>query len=339
MSSVPVYVGLDYHQDSIQVCVMDAEAKILLNRSCANDVAAVKEPIVAVGGSVRLVAIEACTGAADFAEALADRSGWSVALAHPTYVARLKGSPDKSDYADSRLLADLGRVGYLPRTWLAPAYLRDLRQLIHHRQRLVDQRRDLKLQIGAMLRDQRVKIAGVGRWSRAWVEQVRTHPDLSDDVRWIIEENLAEIEHQSARLAITEQRLAEATAGDATIDQLRRIEGIGQVTAWWLRAVIGRFDRFKDAKQLGRYCGLSPRNASSGKRTSDGGLMHEANRRLRAVLIQAAHRLVRTHDRWRALAGRLLDKGKPKNVAVAAVANRWMRTVHHRMVNLPHRLN
>ena len=81
MASVPVYVGLDYHQDSIQVCVMDAEAKILLNRSCANDVAAVKEPIVAVGGSVRLVAIEACTGAADFAEALADRSGWSVSLA------------------------------------------------------------------------------------------------------------------------------------------------------------------------------------------------------------------------------------------------------------------
>lgn len=339
MASVPVYVGLDYHQDSIQVCVMDANAKVLLNRSCDNDVAAVEELIASVGGSVRLVAIEACTGAADFAEALAERSGWSAALAHPTYVARLKGSPDKSDYADGRLLADLGRVGYLPRTWLAPAYLRDLRQLIHHRQRLVDQRRDLKLQIGAMLRDQRVKIAGVGRWSRAWIEQVRTHPDLSDHVRWIIEENLAEIEHQSARLAIAEQRLAQATAGDATIDQLHRIEGIGKVTAWWMRAVIGRFDRFKKAKQLGRYCGLSPRNASSGKRTSDGGLMHEANRRLRAVLIQAAHRLIRTDDRWRTLAGRLLDKGKPKNVAVAAVANRWMRTVHHRMVNLPHRLN
>jgi hypothetical protein len=48
-------------------------------------------------------------------------------------------------------------------------------------------------------------------------------------------------------------------------------------------------------------------------------------------LIQAAHRLVRTQPRWRALAERMMKKGKPKTVAVAAVANRWLRTVHHRM--------
>lgn len=339
MSSVPMYVGLDYHQDTIQVCAMDASANVKINRSCANDPAAVLDLLGEHGAGVRLAAVEACTGAADFADALAERSGWSVALAHPGYVARLKGSPDKSDYTDSRLLADLGRVGYLPRTWRPPARLRDLRQLVQHRQRLVDQRRDLKLQIGAMLREQRVKIAGCGRWSRAWVEQVRRHPDLSDHVRWIIEENLAEIEHQSGRLAVVEQRLEEATAGDAVVEQLLRIEGIGRVTAWFLRAFIGRFDRFRTAKQLSRYCGLSPRNASSGKRVADGGLMEASNRRLRAVLIQAAHRLIRTHERWRTLAGRLMERGKPKNVAVAAVANRWLRTVHHRMVNRAPELN
>ncbi len=31
------FVGLDYHQDSVQVCVMDASGKILGNRSCGND--------------------------------------------------------------------------------------------------------------------------------------------------------------------------------------------------------------------------------------------------------------------------------------------------------------
>jgi len=330
-----MYVGLDYHQDSIQVCAMNASANVIVNRACANDPQAVMAMLGDAADAVRLVAIEACTGAADFAEALATRSGWSVALAHPTYVARLKGSPDKSDFSDSRLLADLGRVGYLPRTWLAPAYLRDLRQLAHHRQRLVDQRRNLKLQIGAMLRDQRVKIEHAGRWSRSWVQQVRVHPKLSESVRWLIEENLAEIEHRSERLANIEQRLEQATANDAVIERLQRIEGIGRVTAWCLRAFIGRFDRFGSAKQLCRYCGLSPRNASSGQRVSDGGLIQAANRQLRAVLIQAAHRLIRTDERWRTLAGRMLDRGKAKNVVVAAIANRWMRTVHHRMVSEP----
>ena len=50
----------------------------------------------------------------------------------------MKSSPDKSDYSDGQLIADLTRVGYLPRVWLAPAYIRELRQLVNHRQQLVD---------------------------------------------------------------------------------------------------------------------------------------------------------------------------------------------------------
>lgn len=52
---------------------------------------------------------------ADLAQELVDRAGWRVELAHPGYVERMKRSPDKSDYSDSRMLADLTRVGYLPR--------------------------------------------------------------------------------------------------------------------------------------------------------------------------------------------------------------------------------
>ena len=37
MSNVPVFVGLDYHQDSIQVCVLNQQGDVLLNRSAAND--------------------------------------------------------------------------------------------------------------------------------------------------------------------------------------------------------------------------------------------------------------------------------------------------------------
>ena len=37
MSSLPVFVGLDYHQNSVQVCVVNGEGKVLENRSVAND--------------------------------------------------------------------------------------------------------------------------------------------------------------------------------------------------------------------------------------------------------------------------------------------------------------
>ena len=40
MSSVPaqtVFVGLDYHTESVQVCVLAPDGKVLINRSCGND--------------------------------------------------------------------------------------------------------------------------------------------------------------------------------------------------------------------------------------------------------------------------------------------------------------
>ena len=41
---------------------------------------------------------------------------------------------------------------------------------------------------------------------------------------------------------------------------------------------------------------------------------------MRALLMETAHRLIRTDERWTALAARLSNRGKPKSVIVAAVA-------------------
>jgi len=64
----------------------------------------------------------------------------------------MKQTPDKSDWTDAKLLADLTRTGYLPRVWFAPQYLRDLRELVRHRHGLVQQRTQVKLRLRAVLR-------------------------------------------------------------------------------------------------------------------------------------------------------------------------------------------
>lgn len=332
MSSVAHYVGLDYHQNSVQVCVMDQDARVKLNRRCNNDLASLV-PLLNSAGAVRKIALEACEGSADLAEALVQAGSWTVELAHPLYVSKIKGSPDKSDFSDAKLLADLSRVGYLPRVWLAPKPVRELRQLVEHRHRLASDRRALKLRVGSVLRNERVKIEGT-RWSKPWLAAVREQPGVSENGRWLIEQLLDELESVQQRLLRAEARLRQVTAADQTVAKLMTIEGIGEVTAWTLRAAIGRFDRFAKAKQLCRYCGLSPRNSASGERQTQGELINLVDRRLRAILIQAAQRLVRLEPRWRALAETLMKQGKPRNVAVAAVANRWMRTVHHRMTQM-----
>ena len=128
-----------------------------------------------------------------------------------------------------------------------------------------------------------------------------------------------------------EKRLLQATEDDPMVEALCALKGIGPVTAWTIRAEIGRFDRFNSGKQLARFCGLSPRNASSGSRVADAGLIKAGNRQLRSTLIEAAHRLIRFDRYWVEFAGDLLDRGKPKCVVVTAVANRWVRWLFHQM--------
>jgi len=47
--------------------------------------------------------------------------------------------------------------------------------------------------------------------------------------------------------------------------------------------------------------------------------------------VQAAHRLIRTSQRWGQLAESMRCRGKPACVIVGAVGNRWLRTLHHAM--------
>ena len=332
MSNVPLFVGLDYHQDSIQVCVLNQKGDVLLNRSAANDcqeLARIIQPL----GVVSRVGIEACCGAADLGEQLVQRLGWNVSLGHSAYIAKIKSSPDKSDYSDSRLIADLTRVGYLPRVWLAPANIRELRQLVNHRQRQVDHGRGIKLQICGVLREQRVKIHKDrgSRWSKAWTASVQDNERLSKHARWIVNDLLDDLKYTEGKIAKAEQQLREATEGDKVVEKLMRQPGIGEVTAWVLRAYVGDFSRFKTAKQLSRYCGMSPCNASSGKKVADAGLIDGCNKLLRLTIVQAAHRLIRTVDRWRKLADSMRSGGKPACVIVGAVGNRWLRKLHHAM--------
>src|ERR1700689_3323144 len=99
MSNVPVFVGLDYHQDSIQVCVLNQQGDVLLNRSAKNDCPSAGR-IIRRLGVVQRVGIEALCGAADFGEELVQEMGWNVSLVHPAYLARIKSSSFKTDFSD-----------------------------------------------------------------------------------------------------------------------------------------------------------------------------------------------------------------------------------------------
>ncbi len=146
-----------------------------------------------------------------------------------------------------------------------------------------------------------------------------------------MKQHLRRIRELSKAITEVERRLRGMTAEDSVVETLLKLKGVGLVTAVTIRAEIGRFDRFRTGKQIARFCGLSPRNASSGQKQADAGLIKAGNPQLRATLIQAAHRLKRLDPRWRALAQQMRDRGKAGSLIAAAIANRWIRSIFHVM--------
>ncbi len=100
------------------------------------------------------------------------------------------------------------------------------------------------------------------------------------------------------KLAEVDRRMETITKDDPVVQKLLEQSGVGLVTALLLRAVVGRFNRFRNGKQLARYCGVTPCNASSGKRMADSGLVQAGHDDLRVALIQLAKRLPRHEPHW-----------------------------------------
>src|SRR5437588_4509249 len=97
------------------------------------------------------VAIEATDGwywAVDVLEDL----GATVRLVNPSGLGQSwEGRRVKNDYKDCRELIDRMRLHKLPEAWIAPPELRELRELVRYRAKLVNIRTGLKAQVKAVL--------------------------------------------------------------------------------------------------------------------------------------------------------------------------------------------
>ncbi len=326
-------VGVDYHDKVVRVCILNKQGETLGNKDCPNSVMAVTE-YIGKFGQVESVAIEACNGSANFADQLNRQTGWHVKLCHPGYVRRMKNNPDKSDKTDAQLIGDLNRVGYLPEVWLAPEELRDLRTLVRYRQQQVERFKAVKIRIRALLRHHRLSVPReYGLWSKKGLQWFRCLGGLPEHGAWILVRHLKEYEAAQEELKACLQRF-EHKKEDRIVQELLKQKGIGLITAVIMRAEIGYFSRFKYGKQLSRFCGVTPRNASSGERQADAGLIKAGNSILKTAIIEAAQRLVRYDPEWNKFATQLRRKGKPTCVIIGAVANRWIRRLCYTMCEI-----
>jgi serine/threonine protein kinase HipA of HipAB toxin-antitoxin module len=129
------YVGIDLHRRRSVIVRMTGEGQVLETVRIDNDPVALSLELAKAGPDPEVV-LEATYGwywAADLLQACGAR----VHLAHPLGIKMFGYQRVKTDARDSTNLAELLRMGRLPKAWLAPPAVRELRELVRYRAKLV----------------------------------------------------------------------------------------------------------------------------------------------------------------------------------------------------------
>ena len=155
------FVGIDLHRRRSVIVRMTPAGERLETVRIDNDPVALALEIAKAGPDPEVV-LEATYGWYWAVDVLAEQPARRVHLAHPLGVKGFAYRRVKNDVRDAADLADLLRMGRLPEAWIAPPAVRELRELVRHRAKLVALRSGLKAQVHAVLAKQGVRVRGLG---------------------------------------------------------------------------------------------------------------------------------------------------------------------------------
>jgi len=317
------YVGIDLHRRRSVVVRKDSSGQLLETVHITNSPVALAEAVTRAGENPEVV-LEATYGWYWAADVLAEL-GATVHLAHP--LGNNWGNRRvKNDERDAADLLDLLRLGRLAEAYVAPPGLRELRELVRHRAKLVTARSALKIQVSAVLAKEGVMLPVQNLFSvagRSLLESI----DLGDAYRLRVDSLLRLIEVFGPEIDEFDHLVAGILAEHAGYQAIEAIPGVGPVIGAVFVAEIGDVSRFPGPSQLCSWAGLTPRHRESDLKVRRGHISKQGSRLVRWAAVEAVG-----HQRGatpiRALHHRVADR-RGKNIGRVAAARKLLTLVYY----------
>jgi transposase len=322
------FVAIDAHKSYVVVGAVDGEQTVVLSPRRV-PIGELDEWTAAHLQPTDAVVVEASTNVWPIHDLLEPLVA-DVVVVHPNHVKVIASSSVKTDKRDTLALARLLAANLLTSIWVPPVQVRELRSLVSHRKRLVQQRTGAKNRLHGVLHTRNISAPDGELFSEAnrdWWEGL----PLSSSARLRVRHDLALIDYLSTLIGEVEAELARLSVSELWADQvpfLIQLPGIGLITAMTILSAIGEVNRFATPKKLVGYSGLGARVHASGQTRRTGPITKEGRRELRAVMIETAWTAVRHHPHWEAQFEALQTRtGKQK--AVVAIARKLLVVVWH----------
>ncbi len=280
----PQFVGMDLHRRRSVLVRMTPDGRRLGTSRITNSAAELGKEVAKAGPCPQVV-LEATYGWYWAADALA-AVGARVHLAHPLGVKAFTYRRVKNDEKDAADLADLLRMGRLPEAWIAPAEVRELRELTRYRLKLVQRRSGFKDQVHAVLAKLGIPVTCsdiFGSWGNAWLDELALPQPYAGKVaslRKLIGELAAEV-------TLLDAVIADLLAGHDGYRAIQALPGIGPVLAAVIVAEIGDIRRFSCPAKLCCWAGLTPRHRESDVKVARGHITKQGSPVLRWAVVEA----------------------------------------------------
>jgi transposase len=287
-------VGVDLAKNVIQVHAVDKADKLVTNRAIkrANFLA-----WCALLPAGCLIAMEACSGAHQWCRKLLER-GFDARMIAPHLAAayRSQGKSGKNDANDAAAICEAASRPHM--SYVRPKTVEQQSMLCVHRLRegfkedrtsCINRIRGLLAEFGIVLPQ---SVQALSQNLSDVIEDANN--DLGGLARLVIQQAQHQWSQLDEQLAWCDQRIAAHQKDSEQVQQAAKLKGVGPVTASAIVAAVGDFKQFKSGAQFGAWLGLTPRQNSSGGKTSLGGITKRGDTYLRTLLIQGAKSAVLT---------------------------------------------
>ncbi|MCP5521715.1 MAG: IS110 family transposase [Verrucomicrobiales bacterium] len=271
-----------------------------------------------------LILLEASGNSFQTVRTLADIPRRALVL-ESTQLGKLKEAHANNDPISAVRIAKAYLAGTAKEVWVPDLKTQERRDLFHAHRKAVKRTTQLRNRLRSYLSDNGVRLARGTRFSElkpleAQLRQAREWSLL----QWqLIEGLLLEFSHAEEQRQSWRSLIAQEVLTDPKLLALSRLCGVREMVAFGLAAFVGDIHRFARPKNLVKYLGLNPAFDDSGQGQWRGGIGGHGRKDLRALLIEAAHSILRAGrtplTRW---GKQLLARKSSLNLAVAAVARK-----------------
>ena len=285
------FIGVDLHKTNFVVCFLDEQ-----DRSRVETFSLTEQGLRAFRQKLSRedeVAVEVSANAYYFYDRIIEVVR-RVVLVDAYRFAVISRSKKKTDRHDAKALARFLKLGWLPEVSVPRQEIRQLRQLFHARESLIEVTTKLKNMGHAALTRNGLALprsAFKGPRSRAKLRLLSAGLSAAD--RRILEITLRQIEATEAEVEQLEAEIMRLGKDLPGLQLLLQVRGLGTLTAVGVLAEIGDIDWFESSKQLVAYAGLATSVRQSNETDRRGRITRQGRKKLRGILIQAVLTLVR----------------------------------------------